>query len=253
MRPLRAALKQILPPGLLVRARALDQLLHGSPELRHLDGLCDPGRNSLDIGANVGVYTYLMRRYSAHVYAYEPNPELAASLRAAFDHRVTVVEAALSDRAGKAELRIPHYQGVRMHALASVSQRFEDAEAVDMVEVSMVKLDDQGHDNVGFIKIDVEQHEREVLHGAMRTIERDWPNLLVEVTPKLYDCSLKEFFKDVLAVGYRGCFFFQGEVTRLEDYDMDVHNAGRNYGHKGCYVTNIVLVPEAASWPAPRA
>lgn len=72
--------KRIIPEKLYARLQVVDHYLAGERELRLLSHLCDRNRVSLDIGANVGTYTYFMRWYSRRVYAYEPNPELAARL-----------------------------------------------------------------------------------------------------------------------------------------------------------------------------
>ena len=79
----------------------------GAAERRLLGLLCDRSKISIDIGANVGTLTYYLARHSAHVYAYEPNPELAAKLRRGFGSNVSVVEAALSDAPGTAVLKLP--------------------------------------------------------------------------------------------------------------------------------------------------
>ena len=49
------------------------------------------------------------------------------------------------------------------------------------IEVESVSLDDEGHHNVGFIKVDVEGFELDVLEGAKQTIENYKPTMMVEV------------------------------------------------------------------------
>ena len=243
---LPGVVKRHVPPALLIHARAWDHYLFGAPEIRLLHRLCQSGRNSIDVGANTGIYTYFMRRHSAHVYAYEPNPELARQLSVTFDERVTVVPSALSSEAGTATLAYPVDQGVEMHGLASLSQDFADAEAVRHFEVAVRRLDDEGYDNVGFIKIDVEQHEREVLAGGMGLIAAERPNLLVEVTPLLYGETLMEVFAPLMELGYKGFFLFDGALVPLERHDPAVHNSSDNVGRRGCYVGNVMFT--TAHW-----
>lgn len=240
---LKKALKRALPPRALLRARAVDNYLFGAPELRHLKRLCDPDRVSLDIGANIGVYSFFLRRYSQHVYAYEPHPQLARGLERSLEDRVTVIASALSNRSGTAVLRIPLDRGEEQHALASVCQDFADAEGLREVEVPRLRLDDQAHDNVGFIKIDVEQHEPEVLEGAMDTIRQQRPSLLIEVTPLLYPKSLAELFAPLLDLGYRAEFCFDGKLVDLSSYSPELHNARANLGQRRRYLTNLMFVP----------
>ena len=49
------------------------------------------------------------------------------------------------------------------------------------IEVPMATLDSSYEGEVGFIKIDVEGHEQAVLDGAVQTIRRCRPRLLVEI------------------------------------------------------------------------
>ena len=49
------------------------------------------------------------------------------------------------------------------------------------IPVKVVRLDDEGLGNVGFMKIDVEGHEYEVIDGARALLARCRPNLLVEI------------------------------------------------------------------------
>ena len=63
-----------------------------------------PGSIALDVGAHKGGYTYWLAHGvgpNGHVYAFEPQPRLAAALRASLDpSRVTVENAGVSDREG---------------------------------------------------------------------------------------------------------------------------------------------------------
>jgi hypothetical protein len=45
----------------------------------------------------------------------------------------------------------------------------------------------------------------------------------------------------VLALGYRGYFFFDGSLRKLEDYRVEIHNRAENYGVSRKYMTNVIL------------
>jgi len=97
----------LIPPSLYYVLRARRELKRGGAELRILPFLIDPQRASVDAGANTGVYTYWLERLSAHVHAYEPNPNMLAVLQGWVGSKATVAHAALSDQAGSFALRIP--------------------------------------------------------------------------------------------------------------------------------------------------
>ncbi len=241
MKRIGSLLQKTLPASAVARLRAVDYQLHSSDERRLLSTLCDRNKCSVDVGANVGTITYFLARYSAHVYAYEPNPELASRLCRAFNERVTVVQAALSNTSGSAVLKVPYYRGVEMHGLASIVQDFKDSDYVKEFWVPVRRLDDENLANVGFLKIDAEQNEEKVLCGAVELINRQRPNMLLEVTPKLYSRPLLEFLADFFTLGYRGYFLYDRHLLKIEDYRMEVHNHSANYGISGKYLTNVVL------------
>ncbi len=102
-----ALISGAIPPRLALPAIAWASYWLAKPELRVMKSLVDPARKSIDVGANIGVHTYFLARWSQQVYAYEPNPELAGFLQRSCAPNVTLSPLALSDRAGKATLNIP--------------------------------------------------------------------------------------------------------------------------------------------------
>ena len=94
--------------------------------------------------------------------------------------KVTVSPAALADQNGKATLRVPWSAKGYSNQRASLSA---DAVASNfgVVTVETRRLDDEGLSDIGFIKVDVEGFEYEMLKGAAAIIARDRPILLVEI------------------------------------------------------------------------
>jgi len=74
------------------------------------------------VGASRGVYTWFLRRLAPEVHAVEPNPRLAARLARAFPD-VAVHAVALSDREGRARLRIPRVGGAAAEGWATLEER----------------------------------------------------------------------------------------------------------------------------------
>src|SRR6516165_8115672 len=174
-------IKQIFPSSSILQAKAYREYWKGEPELRLLRTLVNPARESLDIGAAEGIYTYFLSRRSKHVHAYEPNPKFCEFIANAGVSNTTVHNVAASDHEGKAILSIPIINGVQYPWRARVSDLAPpDATAVP-IRVALRRLDEMGHTNVGFIKIDVEGQEAAVLRGASRIIERNLPTLLIEI------------------------------------------------------------------------
>lgn len=145
-------------------------------EMVVLPRLVRTGDTVVDVGAHRGVYTWHLARLvgtSGRVHAFEPQADLASYLDRAFRAtlQVKVHNRALSNRAGKAVLTIPKAAG---HA------SLEPVEPGDSVEVDVAPLDALAV-SPSFMKIDVESHEASVIMGALTTIRRCRPALLIEI------------------------------------------------------------------------
>src|SRR5258706_9449059 len=98
----------------MMHLRAIDHYFNGESELRLIHSLCSAGRDAIDAGANIGSYTYFLRRHARKVYAYEPNPELASRLLRLLPD-VYVRNVALSDASMELVLHVPIDAGGHAH------------------------------------------------------------------------------------------------------------------------------------------
>ena len=241
MQMIKDFVRWAVPDALLVHLQAADHYLQGEREIRLLPLLCDGTKVSLDIGANIGTYTYFMRRHSRRVRAYEPNPELAARLQRLFPD-VTVRQAAVSDEPGELLLRIPVEDGVVQHELASVAQPSDEPGEIVEYAVPAVRIDNEGLTDVGFMKIDVERHEIPVLKGSMRTIAVCAPVIMTEVTPLLYPRPLPDMFEFLTEAGYAGWFKFEGRYLPLSQFAGETHANPAQFGHQFMN-NNVIFLP----------
>jgi len=240
---IKSKIVAVLPPSAVLHLRALDHYINGEHELRLLKGLVDSDRVAIDAGANIGTYSYFLTRCGAQVYAYEPNPELAGRLKALMPG-LHVRQLALSDMQGELSFSVPiDNSGQSHHARGSVAQTF--AGPVHRYRVKCTSIDAERLDNVGFIKIDVEQHEREVLRGAANTIEKSRPVMLVEVYPLKYQRSIEQEFSFVLRKDYCAWFYFAGRWHPLETFRGELHADSANFGKKNKFMgNNLVFFPK---------
>lgn len=155
---------------------------HFEREFFTLGPLCDPGRIAVDVGGNAGEYSYWLSLHALRVVVYEPNPGCHAAIARLNRRNVTLRATALSDRPGTA--RLVFQQGNSgIGSIADENPVSALGGRPDYVQlmVRTVRLDEEGLDPVGLMKIDVEGHEAEVLAGAMGLIRRDRPRLMIEV------------------------------------------------------------------------
>ncbi len=151
----------------------------------------------LDIGANHGQSIASMRLFRPHapMIAFEPNPILAGKLtkRAKSDPDLDIRSYGLGAETGTFRLFIPVYNGWVYDGLAS----FDRDEAANWINpdriyayrpkllqveecVCEVRTLDAQNCSPGFIKIDVQGLEYDVLRGGMETLKRSSPILMVE-------------------------------------------------------------------------
>ena len=153
--------------------------LHEAEDMAFVLHYLRPGDVFYDVGANIGSYTLLAAAAGADVRAFEPSPATAARLQRNVElnqlrGRVEVHECAL----GSDERTVEFSRGADTtnHVLAPG----ESGGEADRVQ--MRRFDDffRG-DRPGFVKIDVEGFEQQVLSGASQALASDsLRGLLVE-------------------------------------------------------------------------
>jgi len=211
----------------------------GEVELGELPRIVRKGDLALDVGSNLGIYTYALHRLARQVVAFEPVPELARLVRRQNLPGVSVREIALSSNDGKDALSVPG-EG---HAYASLRKQ-EVAEQASVMQVATRQLDSLGLGAVGFIKIDVEGFEEEVLAGAMATIARDHPRMLIEIEERHNPGGVARVVELLAGLGY-SCWFRSGgrwlefsEFESARDQDPARLEAGERY------VNNFLFMPQ---------
>ena len=144
--------------------------------------LPEGGTLALDIGANVGTWATWLAETFEQVHVFEPHPDLWAGLTS-LGPNIAVLPVAVGDRCGLVDLRL-YDQTVH----ASIMNRTHlDAQGGDeqrgTAPVPILSLDGAGYDGkpVDFIKIDTEGYEGHVLRGAVKTLQINRPELLIEV------------------------------------------------------------------------
>lgn len=229
-------------------------LRYGEIELHLLEFLCASDKDAIDVGAHDGCYVHFLKRFSRHVYAYEPIPWMAEALRRKFSHGVTVKAEALSRSEGMGTLHVPTVRGVCVPGCATISDAAAALyDGAENVCVPVRTLDASFVGDAGFIKIDVEGHEEGVLDGAHGTIERCRPNLVVEAVERLAPGCVRRiaaFFRDH---SYDGFFqhgwrllpverFEAASMQREEDYpDLTATLAVRERPPR--FVYNFIYLP----------
>ena len=214
------------------------------PEMGLLRYVVDPRRISLDVGANHGLFTHFLARYSPHVHAFEPNPLPFNVLKRVVDRNVTVYHMALTDRTSDVELVVPRGRKGWTNNGASLDRKREGHFAI--VKVPGSRIDDLDLKDIGFIKIDVEGHENIVLKGAIATLQRDRPNLFLENEYAHVGAAADEVFRLLRDLNYDGFFLGDGVVKHISHFSWEQYQIGprRESGRSERYVKNFIFIPK---------
>lgn len=174
------------------------------PEVQYIRNYARRSVLAIDVGANMGLWTYAIARTGMFekILAFEPNPTLTVDLLNAGLDNVTVIHKAVSNQSGERTLRIPKISQSTLSGWASLEDQIDlDTDEFQEMLVETIRLDDLELNGVGFIKVDVEGHELNLLQGGRNLFTRDRPVCMIECRDR-NKSQVEEFFS-TLNVGYR--------------------------------------------------
>jgi len=158
----------------------------------------------LDVGANIGNHSLYFSNFSKQVFSYEPNPNTFELLK--FNTKnlsnINIYNIGISNKNENKFLNESNFN-IGDSAIVSSDEK-EDIEKNNKTlhEISSMKLDDLEHlsdEKISMIKIDVEQHEYEVMDGASKLIDKNQPVLIFEhniETSKKQTLKINKFIKE---------------------------------------------------------
>ena len=157
-------------------------------------------KNTLDIGAATGMYASHFAKYSKSVLCFEAVPPVYKQLEKIKETygNVKTFNLAVGNEVGTADFYVDDKR--------LSNSGFQNLVDGQKIQVETVTIDSLKLVAVGFMKIDVEGNELDVLFGANDTIEEYKPTCMVEVYDKFNKYPVKTTFQFFFNKGYR-CFF----------------------------------------------
>jgi len=212
------------------------------PEFRLIDRFCSKDLCAIDVGANYGMYTFYASKRFSTCYSFEPQPYFKSVYNEGFKNKNIVwQQVALSDKMETAILRMPVCD--RSYSTIDCRNRLEgkvdESDGIDNIEVKTSRLDDYNIRSVGFLKVDVEGHEQEVLCGAVRTIRSSKPVIFVEVEERHREGSVTGVVRMLAEMGYQCYFLFNKTLLPFSRFKMEQH---QNPRFKRNYIKNFIFI-----------
>jgi FkbM family methyltransferase len=202
-------------------------------------------RRAIDVGANIGVFSYHFSKKFDVVESFEPQPYITNMLQEyAKNHGdIRIHSLGLSNREGQIKFYVPMSARGRLYTgLASVNDPKGCRKEID---IAVIRLDDLDLKEVDLIKIDVEGHELEVLEGAKYTILRDKPLLFIEIEQRhLLGKDITSILKYICDLGYTGRYLRNGKLHPIEQFSYEKHQEPHlNELYSKQYINNFLFTP----------
>ena len=230
----------VVPDWLRIRERAWRERRKGEKEIKLIRQLLSNCNRAIDIGANVGVWSYWLSKYAKQVESFEPNPKVFNALKNIKIKNVNSYNIALSNKTGSVDLLIPKGSKGFSNQGASLSSIKVQGEHKS-ISIEAKRLDEYNFLDVDFIKIDVEGHEHEVIEGARETIKKFKPTMVIEMEEKHNQIPIEEQISSVEKMGYQCCVFINETIIKIKEIDLDKFH--RNPTNKDTYLFNFIFYP----------
>lgn len=212
-------------------------------ELYYIKKIVKPGDHVLDIGANLGYYSFFMALSAGkngRLLAVEPIPLFASvwrkNMKSLRGYDFTLFNCALgNDARDKVKMSIPIVDGVVRHGLTRViDDTNTPASQALSFEVPMRNGDalmhEAGISRLDFIKCDVEGFEQYVIPSLKSTISTWCPIMQVELSGNENRQAVYDF---LVALGYECYVLKDDKLVRVETKDIFTFNCDFYFVHPG--------------------
>ena len=207
-------------------------------ELKIIERYSDKTKDALDIGVYRGVYSYKLAENFKLVHSFEPNPLLYPYLEKNLKKiikNIKLYNIALSDKNRETELKLPYRTKSifrnnfeELFQLGAATMHPDNKiENYKKLPIRTKRLDDIEITNeIGFVKIDVEGHEKNVLIGGQQTIKKNKPILLIEIEQRHTKKPVIETINFVKNLNYE-CYYL--DENNLKKVAIDSKNKENNF------------------------
>ena len=214
-------------------------------EIRVLEKLVHSSKASIDIGVYRGIYSFFLTDLSSYVYAFEANPLLHSKIKKSFKNKknIKIENIAISSSAGETDLRIPirdinaDYDYEQKYRLGTATihniNNLENKQFETIKKIKKISLDEYVFNHeIGFIKIDVEGHELDVIRGGKNFILKNKPVMLIEIEKRHSGIDPQIIIDEVKSLGYQ-CLYVN------EEFDLKIVNKAKDISNN-----NFIFIPE---------
>lgn len=220
------------------------------PELTLLKHFINQGDCCLDIGANIGHYTFIFEQIagSGNVYAFEPILNNYRLLKKLFKN-CHIHQIALSNENNIKKFKIPKINNIEFDTRGKLDVDIveENEDGHEIIDVKCETLDsfvkNYNLNRIDFIKIDVEGHELKVLEGAVTTLKQFKPSMMIEIEQRHHNKNIDHIFSFISSFGYEISFYNLAKLRfeQLSNFNIEENQSVRNI-KTSKYINNFFCV-----------
>ena len=209
-------------------------------EIRVLREIVDYNKASIDIGVYRGIYSYFLSELTTFVYAFEANPLLHEKLLSSFRNQrnVKIENVAVSSKTGTTDLRIPlrdinaDFDPEQKYRLGTATihtqNNLENKEYETISNIKKITLDEYKFEHeIGFLKIDVEGHELDVIRGANSFLKQHNPVMLIEIEKRHAGQSHFKIIEEIINIGYE-CYYVDDKFN-IQNFEFNQKVRNNNF------------------------
>lgn len=200
-----------------------------------VNSLVKDGDVCIDVGANFGWYTTLLRRLcgeTGEVHTFEPVPSMLANLKRNYElmgspRNVFINNSALGDYEGEASINV-FSDGPGFSSLSAQGRKDTDTVSCAMTTLDSYLTRNLRDKHVNFVKVDIEGAELMFLKGAQKLFDqRIPPVMLIEMAAKQSRSfgyapdDLVKFIAMRAQYDFYAVNEYSGYVKRIEGFDPD--------------------------------
>lgn len=152
----------------------------------------------IQAGGNCGVYPLFYTQFFKRVYTFEPDPiNFFCLVNNCQMNEISKFNCALGDKPGNVNIIIRDQKNLGMNMVQSTNE----------INVPVVAIDSFGFQDVKLIQLDLEGYEPQALLGAVETLKKWKPDLILECA-----ANYQEVMKVLQPLGY----VMIKQITRLD-------------------------------------
>lgn len=192
--------------------------------------LCENSNTIFDVGANSGIYSLISKSVNknARVFAFEPikeNLKLLRSNNQLNNFDIKINEVGVSNKNGEAKMyalpnTVNYMTSINLNRYGS-----KDVVEITIPIVTLATIIEQNKiEKVDLIKIDVEEHEYQVLEGLGPYIQKMMPTFLIEIIGNENAKKIQELFKNLNYI-----YFLIDEINEPRQVNSIIDSEHHNY------------------------